>query len=871
MKKMKELKVTKDIKTSLSTNIIDASIVNELRKSYRDYAISVIISRAVPDVRDGLKPVHRRILYAMEEGGFTSDKPYRKSARIVGDVMGKYHPHGDSAIYDSMVRMAQKFSMRLPIIDGQGNFGSMDGDKAAAMRYTESRLTKPANLLLQDLNKNTVDFRPNYDETLIEPSVLPSKIPNILINGTEGIAVGISTLISPHNPTEVIDATLETLKNPNVSLEQIMKILPGPDYPTGGILYNAENLVDIYKTGKGKITLRAKHHIEEGSKGKKSIVFTEMPYQVNKALLAEKISTLVKKNEKNEKIIDGISALRDESDKDGVRFVLETTPGANINHILQQLFTLTDLQINISMQMNLLHNGLPVLMNLQDILKAFIDFRMQIVRRRTVFDLRKTQERAHLVLGRLIALTMLDKVIATIRSSKDSQEALGKLMALKFSRSKIGEILDLLEKNVKTKKTTTVQLTEEQAKSILELKLHRLTGLEKEKLEQEAKDLSAKIDEFLNILQNTEARKKVIEDELKFAKSIIQDERRTEISTKKIEAPKDMPISHTEIDTTPTLVYLTEDLKITRNDDFTKVKKSKNNQKVIQKLILPKGSDLILIANSGRGFTIPVHLIPEKPANMSAIVEASNREKLVGMIPTHQPEKHVMFTTISGMMRRNKISELYQAAMNSNPLHPASEPLVSALKVDEDEHILLTSKNAMSLRMPVSTIRVFAGLGSEGVKGMSFKDNDEIADVYTLPDPQTDINKMLDFAQGKKIDKKNTEKLEKTQNYIITITDTGCLKKTTSHAFRPSGRGGIGVATKSKTKKAGNPFKIINMEDKKTLVIQKESGKIITFDLDKIPEANRDATGEQIIPETEKDPIAKAWALEDITNIKSAP
>ncbi|HST76037.1 MAG TPA: DNA topoisomerase (ATP-hydrolyzing), partial [Acetobacteraceae bacterium] len=495
----------------------------EMRRSYLDYAMSVIVARALPDARDGLKPVHRRILYAMQEAGYTHDKPYRKSARVVGDVMGKYHPHGDASIYDALVRMAQPFSMRVPLIDGQGNFGSVDGDPPAQMRYTEVRLERASTMLLADIDKGTVDFQPNYDESESEPRVLPASFPNLLINGANGIAVGMATNIPTHNPTEIIDAALLLAGNPDTSLDELMRIVPGPDFPTGGLIIGRAGIRSAFETGRGSVVLRARAEIEEIRRDRQAIIVTELPYQVNKANLLERIAELVRAKQ-----VEGVSDLRDESDRSGMRMVVELKRDATPEVVLNQLFRFTQLQISFGVNMLALDGGRPRLMGLKDALQTFIAFREEVILRRSRHDLGKARDRAHLLVGLAIAVANIDEVIRLIRASPDAATARAALMDRDWPAADIGALLALIDEpgNIITD-AGTVRLTEEQARGILELRLARLTGLEREKIQQEMTEVGAKIRDLLDILGSHVRRVEVMREELAEARKAIGSPRLT--------------------------------------------------------------------------------------------------------------------------------------------------------------------------------------------------------------------------------------------------------------------------------------------------------------------------------------------------------
>ncbi|CAN0511674.1 unnamed protein product, partial [Laminaria digitata] len=506
-------------------DIEPVTIEDEMRSSYLDYAMSVIVSRALPDVRDGLKPVHRRILYSMKESGFEYNRPYRKSARIVGEVMGKYHPHGDSAIYDAMVRMAQDFSMRLELIDGQGNFGSMDGDRAAAMRYTEARISKAAHSLIEDIDRDTVDFQPNYDESINEPVVLPAQYPNLLVNGAGGIAVGMATNIPPHNLGEVIDACCLYLDNPDLTIDDILQVMHGPDFPTGGIILGTSGIRAAFHTGRGSVVIRSKTDFEEVRAGRNAIVVTEIPYQVNKSRMIERIAEVA-----HDKTIDGISDLRDESDRHGVRVVIELKRDAVPEVVLNQLFRYTPLQTSFGVNMLALNSGRPELMNVKEIIAAFIDFREEVITRRTIFELGKARDRAHTLVGLAVAVANLDPIIALIRAAKDGAEAREQLCAKRWPAGDVAPLIALIDEPGRAvDEDGTYQMSEEQAKAILELRLHRLTGLERDKIAKDLQELVDRIREYLEILENRDKLFGMLREELLAMREEFADPRRTQV------------------------------------------------------------------------------------------------------------------------------------------------------------------------------------------------------------------------------------------------------------------------------------------------------------------------------------------------------
>jgi len=720
-------------------SIPSISLEEEMKQSYLDYAMSVIVSRALPDVRDGLKPVHRRILFAMREGGYTSDKAYKKSARIVGDVMGKYHPHGDQAIYDSLVRMAQPWSLRLPLIDGQGNFGSMDGDSAAAMRYTEARLAKSAEALLEDIEKDTVDFHPNYDESMQEPDVLPSRIPNLLVNGAGGIAVGMATNIPPHNLGEVIDACNAFIDNPDITTDEINDIIPGPDFPTGGQILGVMGIRSAYHTGNGSVVMRAKTSIEESGK-REVIVVHEVPYQVNKGKLLERLGEVGR-----EKIVEDIHEVRDESDRDGVRVVIELKVNANTDVVLNQLFKHTALQSNFACNMVALHHGKPQIMLIRDMIEAFVKFREEVITRRTIFELGKARERAHILVGLTVAVVNIDEIIALIRKAKDPAEAREGLMAKAWPAAEVAPLIALIddpEHAVDAK--GTYKMSELQAKAILDLRLHRLTGLEREKIGKELREVTDKIAEYLAILASREKLLGVLRAELAEVKEKFNTPRRTELVDAEFEQDIEDLIQREDMVVTITHGGYAKRVPLdtyraqrrggkgragmsTKEDDFVAdlfVASTHTpilfftSRGIVHKL---KVWQLPLGSPQARGKAM-VNLLPLEPEEyVSVYMRLPEDEEVWNRLD-------IMFATSHGSVRRNKLTDFQNIRSNGLIAMKLAEDesLVSVKICAPDEDILLASRMGKAIRFPVGAIRVFAGRTSTGVRGIKLAKGDEV-------------------------------------------------------------------------------------------------------------------------------------------------
>lgn len=783
----------------INQKVIEVNIEDEVKRSFIDYAMSVIVSRALPDVRDGLKPVHRRILYSMFELGVTPDKPYRKSARIVGDVLGKYHPHGDAAVYEAMVRMAQDFSIRYPLVDGHGNFGSIDGDSAAAMRYTEARLSKIAMELMADIGKETVDFMPNFDETLKEPTVLPSKFPNLLVNGSSGIAVGMATNIPPHNLGEVIDGTIALIDNPDITIEQLMKYIKGPDFPTGGIIIGKEGIREAYTTGKGRIITRAKAEIEEMQSGRARIVVTEIPYQVNKAKLIERIAELVR-----DKSIEGISDIRDESDKSGMRIVIELKKDANPNVVLNYLYKHTQMQETFGVIMLALVDGQPKIMNLKEMLNHYILHQKDVITRRTRYDLDKAQARAHILEGLLIALDHIDAVISLIRSSRTVQIAKEGLMK-NFS------------------------LTENQAQAILDMRLQRLTGLEREKVQQEYAELQNTIKYLQEVLANEHMVYNIIKEELLAIKEKYGDERRTVISSASDEIDiedliqeQDVVITLTHygyVKRTPLSVYKSQHrggrgivALQTREDDF------------VEDIYVTSTHDRLLFFSSlGKVYELKAYEIPEagrqaRGTPIINLIQVAPGERIQAVIPVKDVDnkKYIMMATRKGYIKKSLMDEfinIRKGGLVAITLRDDDE-LIQAQLTDGDREIIMASHNGMAIRFHESDVRPM-GRTAMGVKGMELDEGDYVIGM----------------------------ELVKEGAYVLSISENGYGKKTPIDEYRVQGRGGKGIITMNTTKKTGKLVALKVVTDDDDLMIINSEGTVIRIDSREVASTGRNTQG----------------------------
>jgi len=783
---------------------IPVNIEDEMKKSYMDYAMSVIIGRAIPDIRDGLKPVHRRVLYAMSEMGNTWNKPYKKSARIVGDIIGKYHPHGDAAAYDTIVRMAQDFSMRYPLIDGQGNFGSIDGDPPAAMRYTEIRMARIADELLSDLDKDTVDFAPNYDNSLSEPTVLPSRLPLLLLNGSAGIAVGVATNIPPHNLTEIIDGTVALIRDPAITVDTLMGHVQGPDFPTAGFINGREGIVSAYRTGRGVIRIRARASIERNARNdKESIIITELPYQVNKANLIEKISDLVK-----EKRITGISDLRDESDRDGIRIVIDLKRDEIPAITLNQLYKFTQMEATFGIIMLAIDGGQPRVMNLKEILGKFIDFRKEVVTRRTVFELNKANERAHILEGLLIALNRIDEIIALIKASANPQEAQAGLCG-RFGLSEI------------------------QAKSILEMRLQRLTALERNKIEDEYKEITALIARLKAILADPRKVLKVIEDELQEIKKKYGDERRTEIvmSSEDINI-EDMIVEEDMVVTVSHHGYIKRNAvslyRSQHRGGRGKVGMATKDEDFVENIFISSTHNYILIfTNKGKAHWLKVYQVPQagRAARGKAIVnliQIAPGERVAAILPVKEfvPGKFVVMVSRKGIIKKTDL-EAFSRPRSGGIIAVSiddDDELIDVRQTNGDQDIFLGTRKGMAIRFSEKDVRDM-GRTARGVIGIRMDDDDILVGMEIITDG----------------------------NSIMTVSERGYGKRTESVEYRAQGRGGRGIINLRTVSKVGCVSGIRQVSGDEDVLLISNSGNIIRLRADEVPVIHRSTQGVRLI------------------------
>jgi len=871
--------------------ISNISLEDEMKKSYLDYAMSVIVSRALPDCRDGLKPVHRRILYAMNESGYNFNKAYKKSARIVGDVMGKYHPHGDAAIYESMVRMAQNFSMRLELIDGQGNFGSVDGDPPAAMRYTEARLAKISERIVADLDKDTILFQPNYDDSSKEPTVLPAQYPNLLVNGASGIAVGMATNIPPHNLGEVVDATLFCIDNPSCDIEKLNKFVLGPDFPTGGQIIGVQGIKEAFRTGRGGCVLRSKTSIENFKKDRQAIIINELPYQVNKATLIEKIADTVNNN-----IIDGISDLRDESDRNGIRVVIELKREVDSNIILNQLYKHTLLQTTFNSNMLALNRGRPEQMNLKDMITSFIDFRKEVVTKRTVFNLNKSRNKAHILIGLVVANNNIDKIIELIKTSKDSKEAKEKLIKSKWklSNSDINFITLIGDQTTKFQKNI-YSLTENQAKAILELKLHKLTTLERVDIKKDLEEVVLEIKNYLEILNSPTKLLHVIKNELIEIKKEFSTPRRSEIVDREYEEIDD--ISYIQQEDIFITISNNGYIKRTFLDNYRaqnrggkgKTGMSTREEDFVKEIHLATTHTKLLVFSSfGKVYSLKSHDIPE--ASLKArgkpivnLLPFSEGEKIATFLPLPLNENDwsnylVAFATKQGMIRKNKLIDV--AKSGKRDLRGTgklsiklinNDELISVKIANSSQDILLSTSDGKCLRFHLDKLRLTSGLNSKGNRGIKLENNNFLISQAVLNHSLIDINIRNDYLKYASETRKNNSnkninfnELYNNEQFLLSITTKGYGKRSSAYEYKIQSTNGKGIENIKTTKKNGKVIDSFVINEKDEIIMVSDKGQIIRVKVNQIRIMGRSTQGVSIfrIPETDK--IVYVSRLEDI-------
>jgi DNA gyrase subunit A len=864
------------------SDIRPVSISDEMKRSYLDYAMSVIVARALPDARDGLKPVHRRILYSMHEQGHTPDKKYVKSARVVGDVMGKYHPHGDQAIYDALVRMAQDFSMRLPLIDGQGNFGSVDGDPPAAMRYTECRLAKPAMALLEDIDKDTVDFQPNYDGNEQEPIVLPARFPNLLVNGAGGIAVGMATNIPPHNLGEVIDACVALIDNPGLSIDELMAIVPGPDFPTGGIILGRSGIRGAYHLGRGSIVMRGKVEIETLRGDREAIIISEIPYQVNKKVMVERIAELWR-----DKKIDGIAALRDESDRDGYRVVIEVKRDAMAEVVLKQLYRYTPLQSTFGANVLALEGGRPQVMNLKDLLQSFLAFREEVISRRTKYLLGKARDRAHILVGLAIAVANIDEMIRIIRGSRDANEAREALMARDWEARTVEAMVTLIDDpRHKVTASGTTKLSAEQARAILDLRLQRLTALGRDEIKADLDKLATEIADYLDILRSRARIQAIVKDELKAVKDEFATPRRTVILEEEGEV-EDEDLIHRE-DMVVTVSHMGYVKRVplsayraqrrggkgrsgmqTRDEDF-----------VTRLFVASTHTPVLFFSSHGRVYKEKVWRLPQAAPQARGkalinILPLDQGELITTVMPLPEDEKtwgelDVMFSSTRGTVRRNKLSDFVDVRRSGIIAMKLDEGegILDVQKCTEKDDVLFTTANGQCIRFPVADVRVFQGRTSMGVRGITLAEGDKVISMSILRHVDATADERAAYlkrasavrrglageaeeaapdaeeATGAiELGEQRYVEMSEAEQFVLTISERGFGKRTSSYEYRTTGRGGKGIVAMAVTGKTGRVVASFPVEDADQIMLVTDGGQLIRTRVEGIRIAGRSTQG----------------------------
>ncbi len=889
-------------------DIIPVNLEDEMKRSYLDYAMSVIVSRALPDVRDGLKPVHRRILYSMKENGYDYNKAYRKSARIVGDVMGKYHPHGDTAIYDAMVRMAQSFSLRLPLVDGQGNFGSMDGDRPAAMRYTEARLARSAHSLLADIDKDTVDFRPNYDESEHEPVVLPAQIPNLLVNGAGGIAVGMATNIPPHNLGEVIDACVAYIENPDITIDDLIEShVKGPDFPTGGIILGRSGILSALQTGRGSVVMRGKTSIEEIRKDRYAIIVHEVPYQVNKSRMIEIMADAVR-----DKRIEGISDLRDESDRHGVRAVIEIKRDAVPEVVLAQLFRFTPLQTSFGVNMLALDGGMPKLMNLKDIIRAFVEFRERVIRRRTIFLLGKARDRAHVLAGLAVAVANIDQIIKLIRAASDPTTARVQLMDQNWEASEIEPMIALLDEPGRGVVDGCYNLSEAQARAILELRLHRLTGLERDKIGDDLQALCVEIAEYLSVLGSREKLLGILTEEILDMKEQFNTPRRTMIEESEFEHDiedliqrEDMVVTVSStgyIKRVPLSTYRAQRRggkgrsgMTTREEDF-----------VAQVFVVNTHTPVLFFSTVGIVYKLKVYRLPlgsptSRGKALINLLPLEDGETISTLMALPEDEEswsdlQILFATAKGKVRRNLLSDFVNVKANGKIAMKfkngdSDDRLIKARTFEENEDVLLSTRNGKCIRFSLNELRVFTSRSSTGVRGIKLGKGDEVIAMSGLSHVEAEVidrdtylsavgaNRRLGNSEytdrpeekvryevsAEKLQEDKFRSMAESEEFILTITEDGFGRRVSAYEFRISGRSGQGIRSIDLSRNKGSSsiiasFPVLNDDQ---IVMVTDGGQLIRCPVKDISFMGRTTRGVTLFKTTEDEHVVSVTRLRD--------
>ena len=862
-------------------------IEKEMQSSFLDYAMSVIVSRALPDVCDGLKPVHRRIIYAMNEAGYISSKPSRKSARIVGDVMGKYHPHGDSAIYDAMVRLAQDFSMRVPLVEGQGNFGSMDGDSAAAMRYTEARLSNISSYLINDINYETVSFKENYDGSTMEPELLPAEFPNLLINGSEGIAVGMATKIPPHCPSEIITACCKYIENPEISPDELIQYVKGPDFPTGGIIVGNSGIKSAYLTGKGSILIRGKTSVETTKKNRESIIISEIPFAVKKSQLIENIAKIAR-----DKVIDGISELRDESNREGVRIVIELKRDVQSEVVLNQLFKFTSLQTSFGINMLALNKGVPELLNLKKSIQLFIDFRKEVIFKRTKFHLRKTREKAHILLGLSVAVENIDKVIDIIRSSNDTNDAKEKLIEFKWKIPQDKFLLNFIESdNQELISDNYFRLSESQAKSILEIKLSRLTNLERVKLVDDLKECVNLISDYLDILSSKNRLNSELIKELTEINEKIQSPRRTEISESEEVIDDESLITSEEVVVTLTNTGYIKRVPLNsyraqrRGGKGRAGMTTKEEDYVNKVFVVNTLTPLLFFSSLGIVYKLKTYKIPSgsptsKGKALVNILPLRSGEKITATMPYDQSDdkNNIVFATSTGNIRRNRLTDFHNINANGKIAMKLREDdkLVNVIICSEKDNIFMSTRLGKCIRFGCKDLRVFSGRSSIGVRGVRLAKNDSVISLAILNGIDFDVEERNEYLRVSTLIRKDEkyemkllsdEKfkiLKENEEFILSVTDKGFGKRSSAFEYRKTNRGGVGIANMQLGERNGSQVVAsFPITDKDQLMLVTDKGKLIRCPVNDIRIAGRQTQGVTLFNVSDEEKVVSVAKLEE--------
>ena len=863
------------------------NITDEMKSSYLSYAMSVIVSRALPDARDGLKPVHRRIVYAMYKGGYDWSKQFRKSARVVGDVIGKYHPHGDQAVYDALVRLAQDFSMSVTLLDGQGNFGSLDGDRAAAMRYTETRLAKIAEYLISDIDKNTVDFQNNYDDTELEPVVLPAQYPNLLVNGAGGIAVGMATNIPPHNLGEVIDGTLKYIDNNDISIKELMKSIPGPDFPTGGIIIGKQDIIPGYEKGRGSIKIRGEVEVEDGLKDRKKIIIKSVPYQVNKTVLIEKIAELIR-----DKKIEGVSDLRDESNKDGVRIAIEIRKNISENVIINQLYKFSPLQSSFGFNTLAINEKKPELLNLKQFIKIFVDFREKVITKRTLFDLKKAKDRVHILIGLFISIENIDEIISIIRKSKDPNDAKSLLLKKKwnFQKSKIDKnIIEISELSTKVE----YQLSDHQVKAILELRLQKLTAIGHDEINNELKELYQLIINYKKILNEKSELLNLIKGELLEIKKKFAVPRRTKL----IGAVDSVEIEDV-IQEEKVIVTVTNNGYIKRTP-LTSIRSQKRGGKgktgivtreedfVSQLFTVSTLTPVLFFSSKGIVYRLKAWKIPEgsnssKGKALSNIFPISSDSKISSILPLPQDEStwkdtYLIFVTAGGKIRKNSLSDFENIQANGKIAMKLEkdDQIVSVKIIKKDDDVMLNTYLGKSLRINSNKIRIFKGRSSKGIKGINLKKDDRVISLTVLNHVKISSDESKAFIKKSrndddevedtsyKISSKKFEEFKLKEEFILTITENGYGKRSSSYEFRESGRGGQGIINIVTSERNGNVAASYSVKNDDDIMLITDGGQMIRCKVSEIRITGRNTQGVRIFKVDNGEKVVSSVCLAD--------